>query len=189
MQPAHPRSVAAVAGHIDTTRFPAHLSDELARALQYLQQSLTLRAVLRRLAASGNVVFIEYHCAHTKFLHRNGANLRIQWNPRLGLRDVTGWLSPAILLGHEFGHAQFTAAERASMFREDRPQGFQCEAFGVEEAHVIAHVERPACLELNAARRRAGLPALETAQRCQHQLGHLIEVSEPLSASPWIAAC
>jgi hypothetical protein len=171
-------------GRLDLSRFPAAHGAALADALAYLVQSPTLRAVLRRLAGGGHVVYLEYHAAHTKMLHHNAANLRIQWNPHLGLIDATGWLSPALLLAHELGHAQFTIAERAAMLACTRPQGFANEPYGVEEACVIATVEQPVAAEVNAARRRAGLVPLETAERCQRQFGRLIEVAGPLSACP-----
>lgn len=175
-------------GRLDCSRFPAAHRAHLAEALAYLTQAPTMHALLKRLAASGQTVYLEYHAAHTKMLHHNPANLRIQWNPQLGLSDVTGWLSPALLLAHELGHAQFTAAERAAMLACDRPQGFTCEVHGVEEACVIATVERPVADELNAARRRAGLIPLETAQRCQRQLGRLIEVAGPVCPGLWTRA-
>lgn len=173
-------------GRFDVSRFPASRLPQLQQALRYLQQSATMRSVLRRLSASGNIVFVTYHPAHTKFLLHNPGNLRIQWHPCLGLQDVTGYLSPAMLLGHELGHAQFTPGERCAMHACERPQGFQHEAYGVEEACVIATVEQPAAHELNAARRRTGLLPLETANRSQHQLGHLVDVSGPL-VSPSLA--
>ncbi len=177
-------------GRLDVSRFPASRLPQLLDALAYLQHSTTMRSVLRRLSASGNIVFVTYHPAHTKFLFHNPGNLRIQWNPCLGLQDVTGDLSPAMLLGHELGHAQFTASERCAMHGCERPQGFQHEAYGVEEARVIATVEQPAARELNAARSRLGLPPLETANRNQHQLGRLVEVSGPLvSPEPAAPGC
>jgi hypothetical protein len=178
---------AQAAGRIDVSRFPACRMPQLALALRYLGQSPVMRTAVRRLHVAGNIVFIEYHPAHTKFLFRNPGNLRIQWNPCLGLRDVTGYLTPALLLGHELGHAQFTAQERCAMLECERPQGFQQEVYGVEEAHVIAAIEQPAVVQLNAARIRSGLGLLETATRVQHQLGRLVEVSGPLSSRP--AAC
>ena len=181
-------SLTPATGRLDISRFPATRLPQLQEALTYLQQSATMRAVLSRLAASGNVVFVTYHPAHTKFLFHNPANLRVQWNPCLGLRDVTGYLSPALLLGHELGHAQFTPGERCAMHACERPQGFQHEAYGVEEACVIATVEQPAARELNAARQRNGLAALETANRCQHQLGRLVDVSGPLSSPSLLGA-
>lgn len=176
-----PLAHASSPGRIDVSRFPADRMPQLAQAIGYLRQSRTLRAVVRRLRAGGSTVFIEFHPAHTKFLFRNLANLRIQWNPHLGLLDATGYLTPALLLGHELGHAQFTAQERCAMLARERPQGFQHEAYGVEEALVIARVEQPAVLQLNAARARAGLVPLETAARVQHQLGRMVEVPGPLS--------
>lgn len=65
-----------------------------------------------------------------------------------------------------------------------RPQGFEVEAYGVEEAIVIAEVEHPATAELNAARVCRGQSALETAERYQHQLGRFVEVFGPLSPDP-----
>jgi hypothetical protein len=171
-------------GRLDVSRFPASRQGELTMALCYLVQSPTLRTVVRRIAESGNVVFLEYHAAHTKMLHHNPANLRIQWNPRLGLKDVSGWMSPALLLAHELAHAQFTPRERSAMLACDRPQGFDCEAHGVEEALIISEVEHPAARELNAARVLAGLLPLESATRTQRQLGRLIEVASPLSTCP-----
>jgi len=171
-------------GRLDLSRFPAAHSATLADALAYLVQSRTLLSVLRRLASTGRPVYLEYHAAHTKMLHHNPANLRIQWNPHLGLADTTGWLSPALLLAHELGHAQFTADERAAMLASERPQGFIGEAYGVEEACVVATVERPIACELNAARRRQGLQPLETAARYQRQLGRLIEVAGPTCPAP-----
>ena len=167
-------------GRIDVSRFPLSRAQHLSEALAYLWQAQTLRATVRKLCNAGNTVFIEYHPAHTKFLFRNPANLRVQWNPCLGLQDATGYLTPALLLGHELGHAQFTADERYAMLGCDRPQGFQAEAFGVEEARVIATVEAPLVAELNAARRAAGLSPLETASRAQHQLGRMVGVAGPL---------
>lgn len=170
-------------GGLDVSRFAPRHARALDEALAYLGQSDTFHRLLSRLAASGNIVFVEYHPAHTKFLFHNPRNLRIQWNPCLALHDATGSLTPALLLAHELGHAQFTADERAAMLRRDRPQGFQCEAYGVEEAAVIATVEQPIAAELNAARSRAGLTPLETACRCQHQLGRMIEVAGPLASA------
>ncbi|MDO9382000.1 MAG: hypothetical protein Q7T86_03970 [Hyphomicrobiaceae bacterium] len=175
-------------GRVDVSRFPASRLPELLQALAYLQQSATMCSVLRRLHASGNIVFVTYHPAHTKFLFHNPGNLRIQWNPSLGLQDVTGYLSPAMLLGHELGHAQFTPGERCAMLGCERPQSFQHEAYGVEEACVIATVEQPAARELNAARRHVGLTPLETANRSQHQLGRLIDVSGPLVSPAHLTA-
>lgn len=169
---------------IDLSRFPQNRVAELAAAFDYLTQAATLRAVLARIAASGRIVFVEYHRAHTKYLQHNPRNLRIQWNPQLGLRDCTGWITPALLLAHELGHAQFDEPERRAMLACERPQGFACERFGVEEARVIATVERPAAAELNAARRRRDLPPLETALRHQHQMGHMVDVAGPLSCDP-----
>lgn len=181
----HPlRPADARRGRLDLSRFPAAHGEALAQALAYLVQSPTLRSVLRRLATGGRPVYLEYHAAHTKMLHHNPANLRIQWNPHLGLADATGWLSPALLLAHELGHAQFTAEDRATMLAQDRPQGFTGETYGVEEACVIATVERPVARELNAARRLAGLQPLETAERCQRQLGRLTEVAGPMCPCP-----
>lgn len=177
-------TAAANLGGVDVLRFPARWQHHLHEALNYLAPSATMQYVLRRLRHSGNVVFIQYHPAHTKFLHRNPANLRIQWNPCLGLRDATGWLSPALLLAHELGHAQFTAEERYAMQACERPQGFCHELYGVEEACVIATVEQPIAAELNAIRLRAGLTPLETAQRCQHELGRLVDVAGPLAPAP-----
>ena len=189
MQVTNAISLATATGHLDVSRFPASRLPQLLDALTYLQKSTTMRSVLRRLSDSGNIVFVTYHPAHTKFLFHNPGNLRIQWNPYLGLQDVTGYLSPAMLLGHELGHAQFTSSERCAMHACERPQGFQNEAFGVEEACVIATVEQPAARELNAARARLGLPPLETAKRCQHQLGRLIDVSGPLGAPAPATSC
>lgn len=181
-----PRSafLCGVHGGLDTGRFPERQLPALDQALRYLMWSPTLRSILMRLAQTGRTVFLEYHTAHTKFLEHNSKNLRIQWNPNLGLRDATGWLTPALLLGHELGHAQFTNDERSAMRICERPQGFECEAYGVEEASVIAHVERPAAAELNAARQRRHLPPLETAQRHQHQLGKFVDVAGPVSPDP-----
>jgi hypothetical protein len=190
MQATNAIGLKPATGRLDVSRFPASGLPQLLEALTYLRQSATMRSVLRRLIASGNIVFVTYHPAHTKFLFHNPGNLRIQWNPFLGLQDVTGYLSPSLLLGHELGHAQFTPGERCAMHACERPQGFQNEAFGVEEACVIATVEQPAARELNAARRRMGLAPLETANRCQHQLGRLIDVSGPLGApTPAMSCC
>ena len=189
MQATNVITRSTATGRLDISRFPANRMPQLQEALTYLHHSASMRSVLRRLAASGNIVFITYHPAHTKFLFHNTGNLRIQWNPCLGLRDVTGYLSPAMLLGHELGHAQFTSSERCAMHACERPQGFQNEAFGVEEACVIATVEQPAARELNAARPRMGLAPLETANRCQHQLGRLIDVPGPLGVPVPATSC
>lgn len=169
---------------LDLSRFPAHALPDLHRALAYLSLSTVMRAILDRIARSDRRVFVEYHPAHTKYLHHNPANLRVQWNPRLGLHDVTGWLSPALLLGHELGHAQLTCADRCVMLAAERPCGFAGERYGTEEAWVIANVERPAVAELNAARIAAGLVPLESADRCQHALGRMTEVPDALSPCP-----
>ena len=131
-------------GSIDVSRFPERHLPALREALAYLQHAPTLWRVFGRIRAARQSIFIEFHPAHTKFLHHNPVNLRIQWNPFLGLRDITGWLTPALLLGHELGHAQFTSAQRCAMLAQDRPRGFQNERFGVEEALVMSTVERPA---------------------------------------------
>jgi hypothetical protein len=175
---------AAFAGGIDVSRFPARHAMALAEAMAYLMRSPTARRVVARIAARHQRIYLEWHPAHTKFLQHNPANLRVQWNPGLGLRDATGWLTPAVLLMHELGHAQFTAAERRAMANMERPQGFTSERHGVEEARVIATVEHAVARELNAALQRQGLPPLETARRCQRQLGRLVEVSGPLAADP-----
>lgn len=181
MHAVEPIAHAPDSGRIDVSRFPASRLPQLMLAMRYLWTSATLRTAARRLRASGNIVFIEFHVAHTKYLFHNPANLRIQWNPCLGLQDATGYLTPALLLGHELGHAQFTAHERCAMLACERPQGFQHEVYGVEEERVISSVEQPAVLDLNAARAAAGLVPLETAARAQHQLGRIVEVAGPLS--------
>lgn len=134
--------------------------------------------------ATGAKVFLEYHPAQTRYYHIDPKNLRIEWSPFLGLADITGYLTPAVLLAHEFAHARFSSIDRDEMLRAPRPRGFECAQYGVEEARVIKEVEVPVCKELNESRTAEGLIPLETATRFQYRIGRLIEVSGPVAPHP-----
>lgn len=171
-------------GSVNVSRFPAHLHGRLDEALSYLKQSPTFLACMAQVNARGITIFLEHHQAHTRLYHRDPQNLRIEWAPNLGLADMTGYLTPAVLLAHEFAHARYTPEQRETMLAQPRPSGFDCAEYGVEEACVIREVEGPVCAELNEARKDQGLEPLETATRFQYRIGRLIEVAGPVAPHP-----